>query len=79
METTKVKKFDYTDAKRNISKGLDYLSMIISAINYTNDNIDNCSSQSCINTLLSNTDDIIKYAAFLKYDIKTLSDSVRNK
>ena len=79
METTKVKKFDYTDAKRNISKGLDYLSMIISAINYTNDNIDNCSSQSCINTLLSNTDDIIKYATFLKYDIKTLSDSVRNK
>jgi len=79
METTKVKKFDYKDAKDNIFKGLDYLSMIISAINYTNDNIDNCSSQSYINTLLNDLQDIEVWTKVLKYQIKTLSDSIRNK
>ena len=79
MENTKVKKFDYKDAKDNISKVLDYLSKYIKYMNDTNDIIHECSSQSYINTLLNDLQDIEVWTKVLKYQIKTLSDSIRNK
>jgi len=79
METTKVKKFDYKDAKDNISYILLHLSKYIKYMNDTNDIIHEASSNSYINTLLNDLQDIEVWTKVLKYQIKTLSDSIRNK